>query len=124
MMSVRFYAIINAYGLQFFDDFVTTLYDAAQQFSDLIAGQQDFEIALEPVSNIVCFRYKPSNQEDVNEVNKRIRRVLLEDGEFYIVATTLRGEYYLRTTFMNPFTTGSHTAGLLKKIRAIADASL
>lgn len=123
MMSVRFYAIINAYGLQFFDDFVTTLYDAAQQFSDLIAGQQDFEIALEPVSNIVCFRYKPSNQEGVNEVNKRIRRVLLEDGEFYIVATTLRGEYYLRTTFMNPFTTGAHTDGLLKKIRAIAAAS-
>ncbi|WP_405203368.1 pyridoxal phosphate-dependent decarboxylase family protein [Dokdonia sp. LLG6352-1] len=120
MMSVRFYAIINAYGLQFFDDFVTTLYDAAQQFSNLIAAQPDFEIALEPVSNIVCFRYKPSNQEDVNEVNKRIRRVLLEDGEFYIVATTLAGEYYLRTTFMNPFTTQKHTERLITIIRKVA----
>ncbi len=120
MMSVRFYAIINAYGLQFFDDFVTTLYDGARDFSNLIAAQPDFEIALEPVSNIVCFRYKPSNQEDVDEVNKHIRRVLLEDGEFYIVATTLRGEYYLRTTFMNPFTTKDHTIELLNKIRQIA----
>lgn len=118
MMSLRFYAIINAYGTQFFDDFVTTLYDAGKQFATYIKEQPDFELALEPISNIVCFRYIASDN-DINTINQKIRRALLEDGEFYIVATTLRGDYYLRTTFMNPFTTPEHTTQLLEKIRTI-----
>lgn len=119
MMSLRFYAIINSYGFEFFDDFVTTLYDAGSAFGVLIKKQEDFELALYPVSNIVCFRYK-GIQGNINKINQKIRRVLLEDGEFYIVATTLRGDYYLRTTFMNPFTTGEHMQRLLDKIREIA----
>lgn len=119
MMSLRFYAIINAYGTAFFDDFVTTLYDAGIAFGALVKQQADFELALDPISNIVCFRYT-NTQSDVNMLNQNIRRSLLEDGEFYIVATTLRGNYYLRTTFMNPFTTEGHTLGLLEKIRKVA----
>lgn len=119
MMSLRFYAIINAYGTQFFDDFVTTLYDAAKNFGTYIKSQPDFELALDPISNIVCFRYT-GIQGDVNSINQKIRRTILEDGEFYIVATTLRGNYYLRTTFMNPFTTTTHKEQLLHKIRIIA----
>ncbi|WP_035334890.1 aminotransferase class V-fold PLP-dependent enzyme [Dokdonia sp. PRO95] len=121
MMSLRFYAIINAYGVQFFDDFVTTLYDAGKEFGDLVKQQEDFEIALDPVSNIVCFRYKTSTG-DINLVNQSIRKALLEDGEFYIVGTSLRGEFYLRTTFMNPFTTRTHSLRLLNLIREVAKA--
>lgn len=118
MMSLRFCAIINAYGLAFFDDFVTTLYDAAHTFGELVSKQPDFELALDPISNIVCFRYI-TIKEDLDNLNKRIRQYLLEDGEFYIVATTLRNGYFLRTTFMNPFTTENHTARLLEKIRKV-----
>ena len=119
MMSLRFYAIINAYGTQLFDDFVTTLYDAGRSFGKIIEEQEDFELALAPISNIVCFRYR-SSDGDCNALNQRIRRQLLEDGEYYIVATTLRGSYYLRTTFMNPFTSENEMKGLIEKIREIA----
>ena len=118
MMSLRFYAIINAYGLQFFDDFVTTLYDAGRDFGQLVNAQEDFELALTPISNIVCFRYKDCDG-DINLINRKIRRALLEDGAFYIVGTSLGGEYYLRTTFMNPFTTFEHTVNLLDRIRKV-----
>ena len=119
MMSLRFYAIINAYGLAFFDDFVSTLYDAGKDFGQLVAQQEDFEVALSPESNIVCFRYIASDG-DLSIINQNIRRALLEDGEFYIVGTSLRGAFYLRTTFMNPFTTRLHTERLLTVIREVA----
>ncbi len=120
MMSLRFFAIWNAYGNQFFDDFVTSLYDAARAFSTLIKEASDFELFLEAESNIVCFRYVEGIEPDAyNTVNKKIRQTLLEDGVFYIVATQLRTGYYLRTTFMNPFTTAKHTKLLLEKIRDV-----
>ncbi|MFT5862916.1 MAG: L-2,4-diaminobutyrate decarboxylase [Flavobacteriales bacterium] len=122
MMSLRFYAIINAHGMEFFDDFVTTLYDAGLHFGKKIKAEADFELALEPVSNIVCFRYIGcSTPEAYDALNHKIRRALLEDGAFYIVATQLKQGYYLRTTFMNPFTTQEHTTALLSKIRHIAN---
>ena len=121
MMSLRFYAILNAYGVSFFDDFVTTLYDSAHKFSEELKQSPDFEIALEAQSNIVCFRYTEGiPEEHIQEVNKAIRKALLEDGEFYIVSTVLKGEMWLRTTFMNPFTTKIHTKKLIEKIRTIA----
>lgn len=120
MMSLRFFAIWNAYGGQFFDDFVTTLYDAGRQFAKLLTEAPDFEMLLPPESNIVCFRYVKNLQtSQYDVVNKKIRQTLLEDGEFYIVATQLQKGYYLRTTFMNPFTTQEHMEELLKKIRTV-----
>lgn len=121
MMSLKFFAIWNAYGNQFFDDFVTTLYDAARQFSAMIEQDPNFELFLQPESNIVCFRYvKDIMSSEFDVINKKIRQTLLEDGAFYIVATQLKTGYYLRTTFMNPFTTGDHMKQLLDKIKRIA----
>ncbi|MFC4635236.1 pyridoxal phosphate-dependent decarboxylase family protein [Dokdonia ponticola] len=121
MMSLRFYAILNAYGVAFFDDFVTTLYDSGRTFSEVLKQHPDFEIALEAQSNIVCFRYTAGiSKAKIQEVNKTIRKQLLEEGEFYIVSTVLKGEMWLRTTFMNPFTTEAHTQKLIEKIRTIA----
>lgn len=121
MMSLRFFAIMNAYGTQFFDDNVTVLYDAGREFGTYIEEHSDFELALTPISNIVCFRYTGNlNPEAYEEVNRKIRQELLEDGEFYIVSTLLKGEFFLRTTFMNPFTNKEHMELLLKKIKEIA----
>lgn len=121
MMSLRFFAIWNAYGDSFFDDFVSTLYDAGRQFGKMVQQTSDFELFLEPESNIVCFRYTQDIEPVAyDNVNKKIRQTLLEGGEFYIVATQLKTGYYLRTTFMNPFTTEQHMKLLLERIREIA----
>lgn len=125
MMSLRFFALWNAYGNLFFDDFVSTLYDAGRQFGKLIKQDSDFELFLKPESNIVCFRYtKGIAASDYDKANKKIRQLLLEDGTFYIVATQLKTGYYLRTTFMNPFTNQDHMKQLLKKIKTIATSDI
>jgi len=68
--------------------------------------------------NIVCFKYVDNSisGEAQNKQNEAIRQALLEDGEFYIVQTKLRGVHYLRITVMNPFTTEIHFKNLLEKI--------
>ena len=87
----------------------------------MVQQTSDFELFLEPESNIVCFRYTQDIEPVAyDNVNKKIRQTLLEGGEFYIVATQLKTGYYLRTTFMNPFTTEQHMKLLLERIREIA----
>ncbi|MCB2209154.1 MAG: aminotransferase class I/II-fold pyridoxal phosphate-dependent enzyme [Bacteroidetes bacterium] len=120
MMSIRFYAIIQAYGIEIFNEYVTRQYDLAREFAKLIQMKSDFELATEPMSNIVCFRYAPQNVADLNELNGRIRKKSLENGDYYIVQTALNGDIYLRVTLMNPFTETTHLKSLLEEITKIA----
>ncbi len=126
MMSLHWYAVLKLYGPVIFDEFVTRLYDLAVEFSDILAREVDFELASTPMSNILCFRYIPEENQGVslNELNKKIRQGILEDGTFYVVQTKLNGVQYIRTTIMNPFTTSSQFGALLVKIRDIATKHL
>lgn len=123
MMGIQWYTLLKTYGEDIFDENVTVLYDLGKYFGSLVSDHPDFELAIEPMSNIVCFRYITESKDttELNALNASIRQHLLEDCEYYIVQTKLRGIHYLRTTIMNPFTSKKDLNGLLKKIKSIAD---
>ena len=116
MMSVKFYSLVHTYGFGIFDQNVTTLYDLARSFAEMIRKNPNFELAVEPMANIVCFRYLNKDDLSIDDVNCQIRQNLLEEGDFYIVQTILNGKTYLRVTLMNPFTTIDHLNNLLDSI--------
>ncbi|MEO0573615.1 MAG: pyridoxal-dependent decarboxylase, partial [Bacteroidota bacterium] len=70
-------------------------------------------------SNIVCFRYIQGDLDDetLDMTNAKIRQELLEEGEFYMVQTKLKGKHFFRVTLMNPFTTREHLSVLLDRIK-------
>lgn len=122
MMSLHWFTMLKTYGEGVFEDYVTQLYDMGKTFGTLIKKTPNLELALQPDSNIVCFRYVDDTlgAEELNELNQNIRQQLLEDGVFYIVQTKLRGTYYMRCTIMNPATTLAHLELLVTKIKRIA----
>lgn len=117
---IHTYTIMRLYGDEIYRQNVDTLYDLGQEFAGIIKAQNDMELALEPSSNIVCFRFIPKGG-NTNEVNKKIAEELLKDGTFYTVSTLIRGQFYIRVTFMNPLTGTEELTGLLKKIRKITN---
>ena len=121
-MSLKVYATLRTYGTRLFDENVTTLFDLAKKFANLIEERNNFELAVAPESNIVCFRYKIKNIDDdiLNELNKKIRQLLIEKGKYFIVQTEINKNIYLRTCLMNPFTTEDDLVSLLDAIVEIA----
>nr|WP_299389144.1 aminotransferase class I/II-fold pyridoxal phosphate-dependent enzyme [Allomuricauda sp.] len=124
MMSLHWYILLKVYGEQMFDQNVTQLYDLAKDFANLLESDPAFELALPPMSNILCFRFVDNNMglKALNQLNQSIRQQLLEEGEFYLVQTKLKGVHYLRTTLMNPFTTADHLSQLMTKIKRVAES--
>ncbi|MDD8027382.1 MAG: aminotransferase class I/II-fold pyridoxal phosphate-dependent enzyme [Acidobacteriota bacterium] len=120
MMGLRLFASLAAYGTDFFAGYVTAMWDLARDFAARLRRAGDFEIAVEPESNIVCFRYLKPGQEDGNTLQRRIRRALLERGTFYVVQTELGGRLWLRCTLINPRTTAADLEALLDEIRSLA----
>ncbi|WP_338875702.1 aminotransferase class I/II-fold pyridoxal phosphate-dependent enzyme [Spirosoma sp. SC4-14] len=118
MMSAKVYTVLRTYGEAIFTANVETLYRLASRFADQVRSRPEFELAVEPESNIVCFRYVGNGHtaDQLDTLNTQIRAKLLKEGRFYIVQTTLRGRVYLRVSLMNPLTTDTHLEELLDVI--------
>jgi len=121
-MSIRIYAMLRTYGEKVFEENVDVLYDLAKWFSEIIAAEDDFQMAVPfPESNILCFRYfrEDLKEEELDDINLRIRESIARDGEFFIVQTRVDGRLFLRTSLMNPFTNEDELRGLLRKIKKL-----
>ncbi|WP_052308827.1 pyridoxal-dependent decarboxylase [Runella slithyformis] len=122
MMSVKIYAILKAYGQEIFAENVDTLHGLATDFVEILRNNPRFELAVAPQSNIVCFRFVGDGTppEGYNALNAVIRQKLLDEGNFYIVQTTLREKLSLRVSLMNPLTQKEDLTALLAEIEEIA----
>ncbi|MEL6636427.1 MAG: pyridoxal-dependent decarboxylase [Bacteroidota bacterium] len=119
MMSVKVFTLLQAYGTDLFDDYVSRCYDLGQYFAQLISQSPDLELATWPDGNIVCFRRMVGDldEEGLNQLNGDIRRSIVESGAFYLVQTELHGRCYLRVTLVNPLTSEEDLEELLNLVR-------
>jgi L-2,4-diaminobutyrate decarboxylase len=113
---LRLYSVLRAHGEQVFGDAVEHLFDLGKTFAAMIRRNPAFELAVEPETNIVCFRYVGDRSQPLDELNHGIRQRLVEDGRFYLVSTVLNDVRYLRVSLMNPLTTEKELAELLEEI--------
>ncbi|HEX2475622.1 MAG TPA: pyridoxal-dependent decarboxylase [Lacipirellulaceae bacterium] len=116
------WGIWSLFGPQLFADMVDVTIDLAQKFHAMLQAADDFEALHEPQCNIVAFRYTPRHlatapAEQLDALQLRLRRAVIESGEFYLVQSRIDGRPALRTTFMNPLTTEDDLRELLDCIR-------
>jgi L-2,4-diaminobutyrate decarboxylase len=112
----------NLFGPQLFTDLVDVTFDLAEQFHDKLRASDDFVALHEPQCNIVAFRHVPPALRDADpkrlgEFQQKLRRSVIESGEFYLTATPLDGVPALRVTLINPLTTGDTLDELLDTLR-------
>jgi len=126
MMSLQWFLLLKIYGETVFDKNVTTLYDLGKAFGQRIKKDPKFQLAVTPMSNIVCFRFVEEgiSRDRLDDINLKIRQELLEEGNFYIVQTKIKGVHFLRITIMNPFTTMGHLEELLILIKQKGNAMI
>jgi len=120
MMSLKLYTMLSTHGTKVFSDYVTYVYDLTQQFADLIIAREDFELALAPQSNIICFRHIPKEAINLDTLQKKIRHKILSQENFYLVQTKLPQGVFFRCTLMCIYTRRKHLEQLLDQIRIVA----
>ncbi len=112
-------------GQQIFEDMIDETFATTRLLYEKLSAENDFEPLHEPECNIQVFRYLPDEKhgldlKSIGELNRQIRRTLMESGEFYLVQTNLEGIGALRTTIMNPLTNEEDLDQLFSSIRRTA----
>ncbi|MEM7571677.1 MAG: pyridoxal-dependent decarboxylase [Bacteroidota bacterium] len=125
MLSLRVFSLLFQHGPQFLRDYLNRVCALGQTMADQISSRPDFELAIRPDCNIICFRYTPKLPQmtapQLDHLNQLIREQIVQEAEFYLVNTRLRGRYYLRCTLSNAFTEDHHISALLDKVASIGN---
>lgn len=118
-LGIVAWAVIKYYGGEALGRYIDSRHDLARRFGDAIVKTAEMELAVTPESNIVCFRYAPkgTGDERLNELNRLIRKAVVQSGEFYLVQTELDGAIWLRTSLMNAMTDDSDLERLIVAVK-------
>jgi glutamate/tyrosine decarboxylase-like PLP-dependent enzyme len=88
--------------------------DLAGYLAGLVDAAPDLERLAEVPLNVVCFRYRPDglgeeqlNEEQLNDVNRRLGDALLDDGRVFAGSTVYDGRVALRPAISNWRTTAA-----------------
>ena len=118
MMALKLWAAFSLYGTKGMGALIDEAFAKAALLANKIQRTPNFELLMQPETNIVCFRYLANRfyDEALNQHQKAIRQHVIQGGSFHITQVDLHGETWLRTTLMNPFTTEQDLNDLLATI--------
>ncbi len=118
-MAIELWTQLRTHGEQLFGDIIDRQVELTRSFAAKLAAAPDFELALDPELNIICYRHVPPGVTDLDAHNRALRQRVVEDGTFYIVGTKLGDHYWLRSTIMNPLIEPSDFDHLLDHLRCL-----
>lgn len=120
-LGIIAYAAMKYYGNNYYRQYIDSRYDLTATFAQVIKSDSQLELAAEPESNIICFRFAPKEYDDIslNRINSEIRDRIIKEGSFYIVQAELNGKIWLRLTIINPVTSLDDLKALLKRVLEI-----
>src|SRR5919106_2304785 len=98
------WATLRAYGAQGYRAMVERHLDVAAHLARRIDSEPDFERLAEAPLNIVCFRWRPrgvSEEDRLDDLNRRLGDALLEDGRVFAGTTLFEGRVAFRPAIVN-----------------------
>lgn len=115
-LGLKWFFVLAALGEQGLAKHVDDQYERARQAYDYIEAQPEFSCAVEPQSNILCFRIDGSDA-----LQLEVRDKLIAQGDFYLSTTEFGGRRYLRLVFNHPDTSPDDIKRLIQRIRDLVN---
>ena len=109
--ALKLWSVIRYYGINGIQSHIRGHIESAKLLSELIIKDNRFEIMAPTILNLVCFRYRESDQ-----FNKLLLNELNKSGELYLVHTKLNNKYTIRFSIGQTNTTEEHVLNAWKFI--------
>jgi L-2,4-diaminobutyrate decarboxylase len=111
-LGLKLFFVVAALGEKGLAEYIERQSGLAAEAHAYLLRQPDIECPVPPQSNILCFRVRGSDQDQLAHRNR-----LIASGEFHLSTTLFKGRRYLRMVFMSPQTTLDDVKALLTALR-------
>jgi glutamate/tyrosine decarboxylase-like PLP-dependent enzyme len=101
--SLAVWATLRAYGRSGYASMVERHVALARRLAEQVDAAPELERLAEVPLNVVCFRYRPSglNEDDLDELNRRLGRAVLDDGRVFFGTTVYGAKVAFRPAIVN-----------------------
>ena len=105
--AIPVWATLRAYGRDGYREMVERHLALAQRVAEQVDAAPDLERLAEVPLNIVCFRFRPERvpEADLDELNRKLGAMILEDGRVFFGTTEYDGKVAFRPAIVNWRTT-------------------
>jgi len=110
--SLKLWFVLRHYGVEGLQNLIRQHVQLAGQFAGLVVESEHFDLITQPPLNLVCFRLKGTDEENLalmNDINRR--------GEIYFTHTRLNGQIVLRMSIAQTHTTEKQVIAAWELIR-------
>jgi glutamate/tyrosine decarboxylase-like PLP-dependent enzyme len=101
--ALTVWATLCAYGGSGYRAMVERHLELARRLAEQVDGEPELERLAEVPLNVVCFRYRPAGvaEDELDELNRRLRQAVLDDGRVYFGSTVYGGKVAFRPAIVN-----------------------
>jgi len=101
--ALKLWFVIRHYGVEGLQYHIRQHVKLAQDFAGWVEASENFELAVQPPLNLVCFRHTGGD-----EISKQIMDRLNQSGKLYLTHTVLDGRFTLRLSVGQTNTEARH----------------
>ena len=122
--ALKLWLSLRYHGLNAFRDAIRADLDHAQQLAELVRANEKLELLAPVELSAVCFRYvwrgSPAREEDLNALNERILKRVIQRGRVFISNAVIHGKFALRACFVNHRTKSEDVQAVVDEVIAAA----
>jgi glutamate/tyrosine decarboxylase-like PLP-dependent enzyme len=119
--AIPVWATLRAYGRDGYRAMVERHLALAQRVARQVDAAPDLERLAEVPLNVVCFRFRPPDvgEADLDELNRTLGEMVLEDGRVYFGTTVYEGRVAFRPAIVNWRTTEKDVDLIVEVVREL-----
>ncbi len=121
--ALKLWFVIRSFGVAGIQDRVRCHIDLAQDLARKVKDSGDFELMAPVPLNTICFRYKPrqiTNEDELNRLNAELMERLNATGKLFLTHTKLSGHFTLRLVIAQTNVDARHVDEAWTMIRQLA----
>ena len=119
--AIPVWATLRAYGRDGYRAMVERHLALAQRLAGQVDEAPDLERLADVPLNIVCFRFRPPgvSERELDDLNRKLGAMILEDGRVYFGTTTYAGRVAFRPAIVNWRTTEKDVDLIVELVREL-----
>jgi glutamate/tyrosine decarboxylase-like PLP-dependent enzyme len=116
--GLKVWMSLKEHGVRKYSRIIEQNVDQAQYLKKLVEETSELELLAPAPLNIVCFRYRAKNKDEIslNRLNARILERQWLNGNCMISSTMINGKYALRACFTNHRSTREDIDFMLREL--------
>lgn len=99
--ALKLWLAMKQIGVEGYQRLISRDIALAALLREKITARPDLELVAGGPLGITCFRVAPAGASDLDALNRRVLRLVQEEGEVYLTSTLLDGRFVLRANVMD-----------------------